>query len=309
MTANIFSDWQAKHTQLWGKQPLRLHHTLHDCDLFSLGALADLIDAYPRQHYSLMKVGDRNADKIWLESGGERLKGSDVIREIREGRLWLNLRRANDVDTRYAALLDRMFDEIGGHVADQDGFPERSLGILISSPDAQVYYHADLPNQSLWQVSGRKRVFVYPSAEPFISGEDLERISLFEVEVDMPYATWYDEHAVVFDLEPGEMLHWPLNAPHRVENLGDLSVSITTEYWSKACSRKYRLNMANGAMRRIFGISPDSDRTTGAGFFAKSVLWSAIYRTGWLDKVRAERKASTAERRVDPGDATSRLAT
>ena len=292
MTSLIFNDWQAKDSRLWDKQPLRLKHSLHQSSLFSLENLAQLIDDYPREHYSLMRVGARSADKLWMESTRERLRGADIIEEIRQGRFWLNLRRTNDVDGRYAAVLDQMFSEIGSHVTDQDGFPSRSMGILVSSPTAQVYYHADLPNQSLWQISGRKRVYVYPSADPFITGEDLERIGIYEVEVDMPYSGWYDEYATVFDLSPGEMLHWPLNSPHRVENLGELNVSITTEYWSKACSRKYRLNMANGALRHIFGMKPRETQPAGPSFIAKSFVWSAVYRTGWLEKVRAERAAA-----------------
>jgi hypothetical protein len=29
----------------------------------------------------------------------------------------------------------------------------------------------------------------------------------------VPYEPWYDEHAEVYDMEPGDMLHWALNGP------------------------------------------------------------------------------------------------
>ncbi len=80
------------------------------------------------------------------------------------------------------------------------------------------------------QIAGRKRVYVYPNTAPFITPQHLEDIALFNVEVDMPYEPWYDKHAKVFDIGPGQMLNWQLNAPHRVENLDTFSVSMTVSY-------------------------------------------------------------------------------
>ena len=94
------------------------------------------------------------------------------------------------------------------------------------------------PGQSLWQIRGTKRVYLYPPVAPFLTPEQIERIILSGVEVDMDYAPWYDEHAAVFDLKPGEMLHWPLNSPHRVDNHDCLNVSLTTEYWTDPIRRK-----------------------------------------------------------------------
>lgn len=66
-----------------------------------------------------------------------------------------------------------------------------------------------MPGQHLWQLIGRKRVYVYPNSPPFLTDRQLEDIALFEIEVDLPYKPWYDEHARVLDLEPGQMLSWP----------------------------------------------------------------------------------------------------
>src|SRR5690606_14015079 len=119
----------------------------------------------------------------------------------------------------------------------------------ISSPKAEVYYHMDLPGQSLWQIHGKKRVYVYPAVPPFRRDEDLEQIALYQVEVDIPYDPAYDSHARVFELEGGEMLHWPLNAPHRVETLDCLNISMTTEYWTEPIRRAQMINLANGILR------------------------------------------------------------
>ena len=156
-----------------------------------------------------------------------------------------------------------MFEEIAAKVPDFE-VPNHQAGILISSPDAQVYYHADLPGQGLIQIAGRKRVYVYPNTAPFITPQHLEDIALFDVEVDMPYAPWYDGHAQVFDLEPGQMLNWPLNAPHRVENLGTVNISMTVSYGNDEIRRAQIVNLANGLLRHRFGYTPKSQQSARA---------------------------------------------
>ncbi len=286
----ILEHWTPDLTALWGKHPIKVSHTLHQSPLFSMEGLAALIDAYPREFYMLVHMGGQNDKKLWREGEIGSLSGKDVIQAIAQGRLWLNLRQTNDVDPRYAGVLDQMFEEIGIRVKDQSGFPTRSFGILISSPGAQVYYHCDLPNQSLWQVAGRKRVYVYPNKAPFLRGEDLERIAIYEVEVDIPFDGWYDDYALVYDLEPGQMLHWPLNSPHRVVNYDCLNVSITTEYWAHEALMGHRLNLANGAMRYRMGYAPQSRAVSGAGFFAKGLMVRGLSRTKWFAKSKKVHK-------------------
>ena len=163
--------------------------------------------------------------------------------------------------------------------------------ILISSPDAQVYYHADLPGQSLVQIAGRKRVYVYPNTAPFITPEHLEDIALFNVEVDLPYKDWYDDHAKVLDIGPGQMLSWQMNAPHRVENLDTFSVSMTISYTNEEIRRAEIVNLANGLLRHRFGYTPKSRNLRGPSYFAKAVHAEAAARQQ-MGQARAQRAPS-----------------
>ena len=52
------------------------------------------------------------------------------------------------------------------------------MTVLISSPDIQVYYHCDVPGQTLWQVRANKTVSAYPNRAPFLEQAALERIVL-----------------------------------------------------------------------------------------------------------------------------------
>ncbi len=285
----IFTDWDRKHGDLWGHQPLRLAHRLHASPLFSRAALADLIDRYPRQHYGLIHMGSTTERRFWREGEIGGLSGEQVISAIEQGRMWLNLRQVDKNDAQYRKLLDDMFAELAERVP---GFqPAQYMsGILISSPNAQVYYHADLPGQHLWQLIGAKRVYVYPSAPPFVTPQHLEDIALFDVEVDMPYEPWYDEHAQVLDLEPGQMLSWPLNAPHRVENRDCLNVSMTVSFNDEAIRRLGHVNFANGLLRHRFGYQPKSRAITGPTYWSKALLQKGLRGSGWVKKERGTRR-------------------
>ena len=289
MTGAIFHPLRERDLRLWGHQPLRLGHNLNQSPLFGRDALARLIETYPREHYALIAMGGGTESRAWREGDLGGASGADVLDAIAAGRLWLNLRNVSGVHPDHGALLDTIFAELN---AAMPGFPAKKWqsGILISSPSAQVYYHADLPGQLLWQIAGKKRVFLYPNTPPFITGRDLEDIALFDVEVDMPYAPWYDEHAKVFDLTPGQMLSWPLNAPHRVENLDGVNISMTVSFSTVESRRREVLHLANGLLRHRFGMAPQSTRIEGLGFAAKRVLEKLLRDSGWVQQQRAMRR-------------------
>jgi len=89
-----------------------------------------------------------------------------------------------------------------------------------------------LKHSNAWQVEGKKRVYVYPNEAPYLKPQSLESIILGEQEEEIPYERSFDDGAEVYDLKPGEMVHWPLNCPHRVENEDCLNISVTTEHWT-----------------------------------------------------------------------------
>jgi hypothetical protein len=295
--ASVFTDWKASNTTAWGNAPLKVGHNLHTSPLFAMEALAELIERYPRQHYSLIAMGAQGGRRFWREGDIGGLSGAEVIEAIRQGRMWINLRNVPTVDARYRAIVEGIFRDLEGKVPGLDTF-NHGMGILISSPKAQVYYHADLPGQSLWQIHGVKRVYLYPNREPFLTPEQLEGIALFGLEVDMPYQPAFDAEAEVHDLAPGQMLHWPLNAPHRVENHDCLNVSMTIEYWTDEIRRSHQVNVANAIMRHKLGVTPRSRALTGAGFLAKRVLQRALRDSSWVKQQRSARRPVSF--RLDP---------
>lgn len=271
----IFQEWQPRYAQLWGRVALKLRHGLADDPLFSDATLARLIETYPREHYQLMQPATTPGGSA-REGEMTGVPGEAVLAAIAKGRMWVNLRRVDEVDPRFLALADRIFTAIATAVP---GFStmSRTLGILVSSPRSRTHYHADLPGQALWQIRGRKRLYLYQAAEPFVTREQIERITVSRSEF-IPYEPWYDDHAAVFDLGPGDMVHWPLNAPHRVDNADCLNVSMTMEFFTPEIRRRHIVNRANGILR-LLNVEPGGAPTSGVGYYARAALQRALRDT------------------------------
>lgn len=291
MSEPVFTDLTAEKAAKWGSEPMQLAHSLHRHPLFSMETLATLIDGYPGPEYDLIATGEQGSKRQQWDEGrlGDEVKGADVIRWIAEGRLWLNLRRLHMVRPQYGTIIEQAFGEISRAVPGLDLF-NPAIGLLISSPGAQVYCHADLPGQMLFQIAGRKRVYIYPNTPPYLRPEFLEDIAASGEENDLPYEPGWDRAATVFDLEPGQMLHWPLNAPHRVENLGVMNISMTAEYWTDEIVRRHKVNLANGIARHRLGIPLKGRALSGPSYWAKSVFQGVLRRTSIVKKAKAARK-------------------
>ena len=288
--ASLVEGFQPKHRALWGHQPIRLRHRLEETGLFTDDALAALIDGYPRENYDLLSMAAQGTGNLahWEEGELGPLDGPTALAAVKAGRLWLNLRRVHEASTPHAALLQQMFDAL---VACMPGFRpyKLNLGILISSPGAQVYYHADVPGQSLWHLRGRKRVYLYPNRAPFLPEDQVEKIVLGFTEAEINYHPWFEEYARSYDLEPGELLSWPLNAPHRVENLDGVNVSVTTEHWTTHIRNTYAVRYANGVIRNVLRLSPPPPTTSGARFWLRAAMAAGVKSSGLLRQQKMER--------------------
>ncbi len=258
------TDWEATGAnRRWRDGTVLLEHSLPGNPLFSFAELARLIETLPRENYMLMHTGPVKSErKLWEEGELGDMSGEDVIEAIRRGNLWLLIRRVEDVSEPMARLLKNVYDEIDAGV--EGGYPtfNRISDILISSPSAQVYYHFDHNGQTLWQVHGSKRVYVYPNRPPFLTKEMLEYTALYADETSVPYAPWYDNDATVYELKAGQMVHWPLFSPHRIENL-EFSVSYTTQYFTPRIRRLVKVHAANGFIHARFPQVPLTDSLQG----------------------------------------------
>jgi hypothetical protein len=291
-------DWDPTKLAKFGAVPLQFNHRLHAHPLFAEQALAQLLDNVRREDYYVNTM-DVTAHNLRSRREGEirQLSGREVLQAVRSGHIWILLLQPHKAQPAYQGLLHEIYAEMGRMMpAFKPNF--QKMTILISSPNVQVYYHCDIPGQTLWQVRGQKRVYVYPSKQPFLDQAALEKIALGEAhEISLPYDESFDAHAVVFDLQPGQMLHWPLNAPHRIVNADCVNVSFTTEHFTPAIRRRFYVNYANGILRQRFGWQPRAQKTAGPSYWAKLGLAAAYKLTG---NQKRRRKILHVDFAVDP---------
>jgi len=290
MHEDIISNWEPRHQSLFGIELVKLNHRLAETGLFTREALGKVIERCPAEHLGLRAMGTEIDDPKRMEGELGGASGMQAIEAIEKGRMWMNIRRVMDWAPEYKKLLDDIFDEFQARMPEFKTF-KRNLGILISSPNANVFYHADIQGQSLWQIEGSKSVYIYPRSEVFITPQSVEKILLRETAEDMPYEKWFDEYATVAELNPGEMITWPLYAPHRVRNHDCLNISVTMEHWTQQIWNSYAVHYGNGVLRRTLGLQNTSTRDHGLHVYPKAgaaFLWKKLGKqiTGGVVKQR-----------------------
>jgi hypothetical protein len=274
------TDTEQKNGAKFGTDLVNIPHRMGESGLFTDEALAELIDSYPREYYMLTTMTPQGERQVWRNGDKGNLSGAEVLQAIKEGQLWLCLRRFDIVAPMYHQMVQDAFGELEASNPGLKTFKHES-SLLISSPGARVFYHMDIPMIALWHLRGRKRVWVYDADnKTHLPDTSVEGIVLRETEEEIAYDPEWDKEAVAIDLEPGQVVSWPLNAPHRVDNLDGLNVSITTEFFTPAARRKYGVYYANGFARRHLGYTPKSAAYEGPMAYAKSAAALAIKKLG-----------------------------
>jgi len=274
----VITDWTPEKAARLTRADLAFEHNLHERPMFDDAGLISLLDRYPREKLGVFTMGEDPVDwKSWRRGSPGDLSGEKLLRAAQEGRIWLNLRHANDYLPEYAALEEEIFAE----KRDRAGVRtfKRDLGMLISSANAQVFYHLDVPLVSLWQIRGQKRVWVYPPADPCVGEEQLERIVLKETAEQMAFDPAMDDLADVYDLTPGRMVTWRQNAPHRIVNGPMLNVSLSIEFMTPAALMRANVLYANGVLRKS-GRRPRIQTAPHPAALAKIALARAVKASG-----------------------------
>ena len=260
MTGSLIA-WQDGGPKGLGQDQGLFSHHLHHHPAFSDEGLERIIDLYPFERIEIFTMGYNPVGRgEWYlgrisPSPETRPKACDLIEGIRQGRLWLNLRKSHQVVADIDKVCREWFAEIESHLNLKVYKPD--IGLLVSSPKAHVFYHLDMPLVMLVQIKGVKRVHLYPAQSPFVGNSELEAIALRVKDEQMVFRPEWDEGAFIHDLKPGEALYWPQNAPHRIVNADCLNVSLSIEYMTAPSLWRANLLYAHGCLRRHFGLDLD----------------------------------------------------
>lgn len=274
-TQSVFAQggFPASAARAFGRETQEFRHVLHEDPLFTDEGLAALLDRYPRDRIGLYTMGD--TPESWRRGKLNNISGERLVEAVKAGRIWLNLRAASENDAEICDLNRRIFGELKSKVRNFHPF-RTDLGLLISSPNAKVFYHLDTPRVMLWHIRGEKRVWIYPRREPFVGPRALENVVTRKTEEEIPYSPEFDTHAEVFDLKPGDMVHWPQNAPHRIDNGDSLNVSLSIEFMSPLALMRANAVYANAWLRDRIGYKGGLEGRFSPAWLAKFALTRAL---------------------------------
>lgn len=265
---NWLKDWNQQHTSALGNANLFVQHRLIESGLFDDENLIRIMDEHPIEHMTISTMGRDKLNYEWHECNRNGATGEQLLEVVKRGHLWVNVMRLMDHQPELQKLVDEAYDELE---ANSPGFhaTHRTANLLISSPSAIVYYHVDCPLNILWHLRGKKTCWVYPLRAPFVSTRDLEDLHAGQRPEDMNYVANFDDEAAVYDMEPGDMVTWAQNTPHRVENTEGLNVSLSTEHLTNRARRQINVHIANRFLRNKFGINNVSSNPDGIAATAK----------------------------------------
>jgi len=282
MSRSFLGAWSADQYQALEHEILLAPHRLHESGLFDDENLIRMLDRHPPRDLGINTMGDTASRFEWREGDRNGVSAEVLLDLVRRGRLWINLRKVRKHHPECRDAIDAMYDELE---AKSPGFQaqQRTANLLISSPGALVHYHLDVPVNMLWHIRGQKRVWVYPLEERFVSQANIEGICAGEFAEDLPYDESLDQHARVFDVQPGQMLTWPQNTPHRVTNLQGMNVSLSTEHTNRRALRQLNVHSANRFLRSACGLACRSTNVDGPSAHLKQVLSRVVRR---FDKLK-----------------------
>nr|WP_070959961.1 hypothetical protein [Hyphomonas sp. Mor2] len=263
--------WPDSAKETFGTEILRANHELDRSELFTDEGLASLLDLYPRSALDIWTFSKNGGGKTAaLKGRAPRMSGKDILDAVKTGHIWLNLSRTNFE----LADLKPVADEIFGSLEAASGrrVRKRDMNLLISSPNVEVQYHLDISMVALFQIRGRKRLWLYPADEDFAPSQYVEQLLHETREADLPYRESFDEQARVFELNPGMGLTWPQLAPHRVRNADCLNVSLSCEFMTKASAIHANAIYTNAFLRESMNLSPKATGGIGPASLGKAAF-------------------------------------
>ncbi len=244
--------------------------------------LIALLDTYPAELFDINRYDFDEEGQVSLRTGERgRADGAAVLAAIKAGKLWVNLRSVEKAHPELWAAVAENFAKMASGIGAK-GVLRKTGQLILSSPTTKVPYHFDAAGVVLFHMRGRKRIWIYPPIEMFLPQEAMEQSIMRTATEELPYMRRYDAAAKVFDLEPGQAVTWPLYAPHRVENLDSLCVSLSMDFQTWGSRVTNGAYVTNGVLRRWgWKIAPVED----IGGFAHAVRWAfslVFKKAGWV---------------------------
>jgi cupin-like protein len=246
------------------RRPFTIEHSLVNHPLLTLPSLIELSRRLPESNIRYNR-GDIPAGQQIYTAPKTDLSIQETIRQIEQCRSWMVIRFVEQ-DPIYRDLLDQCLDEIQP-LSDSitPGMFKREGFIFITSPGSVTPFHADPEHNFLLQIRGKKTANLFDVSDRTIVSEQALESYLSGEPFKGEFKDEYQQKAFVFDLGPGDGLHFPQNWPHWVKNGDEVSISLSITFRSAKSERTSIIYNVNHNLRQRgfnptpYGKSPFKD--------------------------------------------------
>lgn len=273
------------------KKSFMVRHNLCDRPEFTLPRLVELAQRLPENEveYFSGKVSVNQDPSSHPRNG---LSVAETVRRIEENGSWMVLKNVQS-DPAYRGLMRQFLDEVYARLQPSfRGMHREEAFIFISSPGSVTPYHLDEEHNFLLQIRGSKQVSMWDPKDRVVMPEKQSEYMLqvyhsSDYHRNMKFEDAYQSRATVYDLRPGDGLHFPIGAPHWVKNGAEVSVSFSVTFRSEQSEQQAVVYYLNRRLRRL-GLDPTPPQVSpwrdalkyGSFRLARGVARFATWRGG-----------------------------
>ncbi len=137
---------------------------------------------------------------------------------------------------------------------------------------------------------------IFDPADPELISEQQKEGLFCGAHRNIEYRPSMQERAWSCTMEPGDAAHFPVVAPHWIQNQDDVSVSFSITFRSPVSERMSRLHQLNARLREKLGLSPAGVGAHPTIDSVKDVVYRAVRKAGGLvgDRGEETRRAYTS---------------
>ncbi len=240
----------------FNRRPFKIGHNLSEHPLFSLPSLIELSQELPADRVEY-NAGDLPVTQDPNQTPQNGLSIAETIERIENCKSWMVLKNVEN-SLPYRQLLDDCLAEVKpfAELASQ-GMTHKQGFIFISSPGSMTPFHIDPENNFLLQIRGTKKVWMFGQNDREVLGEQQIEEFFSGAHRNMEFKQQFQSRGQEFDLIPGEGLHFPVVAPHYVENGPSVSVSFSITFQTEDSADRQTLHRFNRQLRKL-GITPSN---------------------------------------------------
>lgn len=238
----------------FNRKPFKIQHNLTDNPLFSLESLVELSQELPADRVEY-NAGDLPLTQDPNQTPQNGLSVAETIQRIENCKSWLVLKNVEN-SPRYRDLLNRCLTEIEPLAAlASQGMSHKQGFIFVSSPGSVTPFHIDPENNFLLQIRGSKTVWMFGQNDRVVVSESRIEDFFSGAHRNMDFKPEFRARGQDFQLTPGEGLHFPVVAPHYVENGPEVSVSFSITFQTQDSEDRQSLHRFNRSLRKL-GLKP-----------------------------------------------------